>query len=140
MSETTAPGGPDGVGGGTEGGETATNTLLNGVIGGAVAILLFFLPFSTVLGGAVAGYLEGGTSSAGAKAGAIAGAVSFVPAVLVGLFASFFLVVVPVGEPGVQLGLGVLALVIVAALAIYTVGLGLIGGVLGAYVKREVDL
>lgn len=118
--------------------ERTPNTLLNALIGGVVGVVLSFIPFSTVLGGAVAGYFEGGDRLSGAKVGAIAGLIVFAPLVLVGLAV---LVFVPVTAPdagvGVQLALWVSLLVIVVLVAIYTVGLSALGGILGVYVKKE---
>ena len=118
-------------------GERAPNTVLNGLIGGVVAIVLAFVPFSTVLGGGVAGYLEGGNYAAGAKVGAVAGIVAFVPLILVLGAALFFVPVVAVPGPRAQLALWVIVLVSVLATAAYAVGLSVIGGVLGAYLKSE---
>lgn len=107
--------------------------LRDGLVGGVVAILLAFLPLSTVLGGGVAGYLQA-TATGGriAQAGAIAGGLSFVPYVLVGLYLILVMGVVP---PVVPLGFLLLGLLGVGVL--YTIGLGVLGGLLGAYIRRE---
>lgn len=120
------------------GSDRAPNTLLNALIGGIVGVVLSFVPLSTVLGGGVAGYLEGGDSASGAKVGALAGLVAFIPLVFILGIVLFLVPVVAVPGPRVQLALwvGVLLLVLVAAL--YTVGFGIIGGILGVYVKEEV--
>lgn len=118
--------------------ERAPNTLLNALLGGIVGVVLLFVPFSTILGGGVAGYLEGGDYAAGAKVGAIAGLVAFVPFVLV---LGLGLALVPVTGapgPGIQFALWVSVLLIVLFAAAYTVGLSVIGGILGVYVKLEV--
>lgn len=119
--------------------EKAPNTLLNGLIGGIAAILLGFVPFSTVLGGGIAGYLEGGTYDDGGKVGAIAGSVAFVPFVA---FVAVMFVFVPVAggmgmDAGPQMMLWPVLLFIVVVSAVYTVGLSVVGGVIGVYLKEE---
>ena len=118
--------------------EHAPNTLLNALIGGIVGIVLSFVPFSTVIGGGIAGYLEGGDSTAGAKVGALAGLVAFVPFVLILGTVLFFMPVMSGPGPRVHLALGASILLIVLFAAIYTVGLSIIGGILGVYVKEEI--
>lgn len=108
----------------------AGSPLWHGVIGGIVAIVLSFIPYSTVLGGAVAGYLEGGTLRDGAVVGAIAGIVALVPLTVVALFL--------LGVFGLFAGLagvaaGLLVVLVLAVGLVYTVGLGVVGGVVGAY-------
>lgn len=115
----------------------APNTLLNAFIGGVVGVVLSFLPFSTVLGGGVAGYLEGGDYTAGAKVGAIAGLVAFVPFVLIIGLGLAIVPVTAVPELGVHPALWVSVLLILLLAALYTVGLSMLGGVLGVYVKME---
>lgn len=113
------------------------NTVLNGLIGGVVAIVLSFIPFSTVLGGAVAGYLEGGDYNAGGKAGGIAGVVAFLPfvAILAGL--ALFVPVMGGTGAGQQAAIWLMALLILTVSAVYTIGFGIVGGVIGVYLKRE---
>lgn len=118
--------------------EHTPNTLLNALIGGVAGVVLSFVPFSTVLGGGIAGYLEGGDSTAGAKVGALAGLVAFVPFVFIIGIVLVFVPVVSVPGDGVQLALWVSTLFILLLAAVYTVGLGILGGVLGVYVKEEV--
>lgn len=113
------------------------NTLLNALIGGVVGVLLSFIPFSTVLGGGVAGYLEGGDSEDGAKVGGLAGLVAFVPFVAI---IAVVLLVVPVAPGpggGAQVAVWVTVLLIALAAAVYTVGLSVLGGVLGVYLKEN---
>lgn len=119
-------------------GERAPNTLVNGLLGGIAGILLGFIPFSTVLGGGIAGYLEGGDSTTGAKVGALAGLIAFVPLVFIIGIVLVFVPVVSVPGPGVQVALWVSILLVGMVAAIYTVGLGALGGVLGVYLKENV--
>lgn len=129
--------------------ERQPNTLVNALLGGVAAVVLAFLPFSTVLGGAVAGYLQGPDTGEGLRVGALAGIVSVVPfALLAFLFGGIVLAFVPFGM-GVGMGMdpwaggvfgafGLLALLLFALFGlVYTVGLAALGGVLGAYLNRE---
>ncbi|WP_299234388.1 DUF5518 domain-containing protein [Natronomonas sp.] len=104
-----------------------SGTLLNALVGGAVGIVLSFVPLSTLLGGAVAGYLERGGSD-GIEAGAIAGAIMLVPFAAAGL-----VVLLVVFSGGAPLGFTVIAVLVLLFGALYTVGLGALGGYLGAY-------
>ncbi|MEF8862231.1 MAG: DUF5518 domain-containing protein [Haloarculaceae archaeon] len=121
------------------------NTLVNALLGGVAAVVLAFLPFSTVLGGALAGYLQGPDTGEGLKVGALAGVVAVLPLLLVAfLFGGVFLAVVPFGMGMVDSGagifgvLGVLAIVLFLLFGlVYTVGLSALGGILGAYLNRE---
>ncbi len=111
------------------------NTYLNALIGAVATILLSFTGISPILGGALAGYLEGGESIDGLRVGAISGAIASLP-----VFGVLFLVllVIPVApEPGVVIGSGVLVLVVIALVFAYTMALSAVGGLIGAYVKRE---
>lgn len=117
--------------------ERAPNTFLNALVGGLVGILLSFIPFSTVLGGGVAGYLEGGDSASGAKVGALAGLISFIPFVLILGVVLFFVPVIATPDAGVQVALWVSILLLVLFAALYTIGLSIVGGVVGVYLKEE---
>ena len=127
------------------------NTLVNALIGGIAAVVLAFLPFSTVLGGAVAGYLQGPDTGEGLRVGALAGVVAVVPFVLLAfLFGGVVFAFVPFGM-GAGMGMdpwvggmfgafGLVAFLFFAVFAlVYTVGLAALGGVLGAYLHRELD-
>lgn len=118
-------------------GERAPNTLLNGLLGGVVAVVLAFVPLSPALGGGLAGYLEGGDATAGATVGAIAGLVALVPFLFVVGIVLFFVPLVPVPGPRIHLALGVVVVFLTLLSAVYFVGLGLVGGVLGVYVREE---
>lgn len=120
------------------GDDRAPNTLLNALVGAVVAIVLSVLPFSTVLGGAVAGYLEGGDYRAGAKVGAISGLVAFVPFVAIAGVVLALVAGTAFPGPGVQVALWISVFLILLVAAIYTVGLGAVGGVLGIYAREEV--
>ncbi|MFC4543095.1 DUF5518 domain-containing protein [Halosolutus amylolyticus] len=101
-------------------------TVLNGLIGGLAGVILSFVPLvSTIAGGAIAGYLEGGETNDGLTVGAIAGLVMVVP------YSAFafvvFFMLLGVGPAGFGV-IAIFALLFVAAL---TVGLSVLGGVLG---------
>lgn len=116
--------------------EATPNAVLNAVIGGVVtaATTIFLGPFSPVVGGSVAGYLEGGETIDGLKVGAFSGLVALVPLLL---FLPLLLFVVPVVGP--RGGIAFLFAMVfgLSILGAYVVGLGALGGVLGAYLKRE---
>ncbi|MBC9986932.1 hypothetical protein E4P24_11235 [Haloferax sp. AS1] len=124
-----------------DGGESL---LFSALVGAVASVVLSPLPGSTVLGGALAGYLTGSDRELGVKSGAVSGLfVSLVGTVLgvvvLGFFSIFAIGVTPF-ELG--FGLGILGIVIVAlfgllALLVYTVGLGALGGYLGAYLHEE---
>ena len=116
--------------------ESTPNTALNALVGGVVtAGTALFVPFSPVLGGAVAGFLEGGDSDAGLKVGTIAGLVATLPLLLVVLLG---LAIVPVfGPPGGAVGVLLVGLLLFVLIAAYTVGFSALGGVIGAYLERE---
>ena len=119
---------------------STTKTLINAVIGAVVGIVLSFIPLSTVIGGVVAGFLEGPDVRDGAIVGALAGAITFLP------FAG--LAIVGLGIFGFGMGIAaapiegfavvaLAILVFVSVLFVYTIGLSLLGGYLGAYLARE---
>lgn len=120
---------------GTATDEDGSNTLLHAVIGAVAGIVLSFIPLSTVLGGAVAGYLEGGDTDAGIRVGAIAGVIMLVPFVLIGIVFLMFFIGFGTGGPSGAFGL--FAVVILLLSAVYTVGLSVIGGVIGVYLEQE---
>jgi hypothetical protein len=131
----------------TTGGADGPNTLVNAVLGGIAAVVLAFLPFSPVLGGALAGYLQGPDTREGLRAGALAGVVAIVPfALLILLFGGFLFAFVPFGMGMVDPSVGAFGLVGLFVFLVflllglgYTVGLAALGGVLGAYLNRELD-
>lgn len=119
---------------------STTKTLINAVIGAVVGVVLSFIPLSTVIGGVVAGFLEGPDVREGAIVGALAGAITFLP----------FAGIAIIGLSILGFGMGIAAapiegfavvalaiLVFVSVLFVYTVGLSLLGGYLGAYLARE---
>ncbi|NGM68698.1 ECF transporter S component [Natronolimnobius sp. AArcel1] len=115
-------------------------TLVHALVGALVGVVLSFIPFSTVIGGAVAGFLEGPDGRDGAVVGALAGAITFVP-ILAGVFLVAAVFGVGVGVAAIPLEGGALALVLIGFLSmivlLYTVGLALLGGYLGAYLASQ---
>ena len=126
------------------------DTLINALVGGIASIVLSFVPLSPVLGGAIAGYLQGGTRNDGLRVGAYSGVVAAIPLALFFVFALALFGVVGIftagpggGGAGAAGGIALFLFAFVFALvvsAIYTVGLGAIGGWLGNYVKYDTDL
>lgn len=112
----------------------SSSTLVNALIGGVAGIVLSFVPLSTLVGGAIAGYLEGPRTDEGLKVGAIAGLVMLVPFVLFG----FGVLVFGLGV-GAPIAFGLMGIAILFASALYTVGLGALGGYLGSYIKKETE-
>lgn len=115
-------------------------TVVHALVGAIVGVVLSFIPFSTVLGGAVAGFLEGPDGRRGAAAGALSGAIAFVP------IAGLFLLVLAILGFGVSaaavplegVALAAVAMAVASMIALlYTVGLSIVGGYLGAYLARQ---
>lgn len=133
---TAPPGRHDADADGPAADEETPNTVLNAIIGAVVtAVSVFFLgPFSPVVGGGAAGYLEGGESSDGLKVGAFAGLVALVPLLL---FLPLMLLFIPVAGP--RGGVAILFAMVfgISIMGAYVVGFSALGGVLGAYLKRE---
>lgn len=112
-----------------------SNTYLNALIGAAVSVVLSFLPFSPLLGGAVAGYLE---RDDGLRVGGIAGVFAAIPQFLFFLVFGGVVLTFLIGSPDI-LGGGILlvGLVVVVFLAVYTVALSALGGLVGVYLAEE---
>lgn len=113
--------------------------LVNALIGAVVTVVVSFVPFSPILGGGVAGYLQHGSREEGVKVGAISGVIATIPVVLGVLLIASFFAIVPAGMGSVRFALGglVLALVTFLVAGVYTVGLGAVGGYLGAYLAED---
>ncbi|WP_136687724.1 DUF5518 domain-containing protein [Halorhabdus amylolytica] len=118
------------------------NTLLNALIGAVVAVVLAFVPFSPVLGGATAGYLQGGDQSDALRVGALSGLFASIPLVLLMMLLATVIPFLPAfGMPGSMTAIvGVFALLAFAVILLYSIGLGALGGALGRYIAREMDL
>jgi hypothetical protein len=118
------------------------DTLVNALVGGIASVVLSVVPLSPVLGGALAGYLQGGSRDDGLHAGLYSGLVAAVPlaagGVLFLLWGTFLLGFGSASELGVVVIFAV-ALVGLVGSALYTVGLGAVGGWLGNYVRYDVD-
>lgn len=118
--------------------ERAPNTWLNAIIGGVIGVVFSIIPLSTVIGGAVAGYLEGGDYSSGAKVGALAGLIAFIPFVFILGIMLFIRPIMGPPGPGSSIAFWIMLLFALCFAAVYVVGLSILGGVLGVYVKEEV--
>lgn len=105
----------------------------DGLIGGVVGIILTVLPLSTMLAGGVAGSLQvKGQGGAVARAGGLAGGIAFLPHLIVGPHVLIGLGLVPSVVSPSYLPVGVIGVGF-----LYSVGLGILGGLLGAYLRRE---
>jgi hypothetical protein len=102
------------------------------VVGVVVSLLFSFIPFSTVLGGVAAGFLRGGDQSDGSVAGALTGLVVFAPFVLL-----LYLILGFVAFVGAPSLFSTIAVVLIAGVGVYTVGGGVVGGLLGAVLSEE---
>jgi len=109
-----------------------SSTLVNGLLGGIAGVVLSFVPLSPLLGGTVAGYLEGGRGEDGLKVGAIAGLLMLVPFVFLFFVLFFFL-----GFAGMPAMFGLVGFFFLFFAALYTIGLSVLGGYLGVYLKNE---
>ncbi|QOS12603.1 DUF5518 domain protein [Haloferax gibbonsii] len=123
-------------------GDDRESLLFSALVGAVASIVLSPLPGSTVLGGAISGYLTGSDRELGVKSGAVSGLfVSLVGVVLgvvvLGFFGIFAIGVGPRGFGLGILGIAIVALFGLALLLVYTVGLGALGGYLGAYLHEE---
>lgn len=107
-------------------------TPVNALVGGVAGVVLSFVPGAPILGGAIAAYLERGDARDALVVGALAGAVMLVPYLLFGAAA---LVVIGVG--GAPIWFALVALGMLVGGALYTVGLSVLGGYLGWYVRNE---
>jgi len=117
------------------------DTLLNAAIGTAVTVLLSFTGVSPLLGGGVAGYLQQEGRTSGATVGAVSGLVASVlflvfSALFFGLFRFGLAPAVAFSAPG---GPELLVLLVIAVpmVAVWNVGLGALGGYVGAYIYED---
>ncbi|WP_049979533.1 DUF5518 domain-containing protein [Halolamina rubra] len=109
------------------------NTYINALLGAAVTVVFSFAGVSPVLGGATAGFLE---RRDGAQVGALAGLFASLPmAAAVLLFGGFLFAFLGFGEPFA--GGFVILLIGVLFVAVYTIALSTVGGVLGVYLAEE---
>ncbi|QSG03343.1 DUF5518 domain-containing protein [Natranaeroarchaeum sulfidigenes] len=109
-----------------------SNPIANAILGAVVGIFLSFIPFAPLLGGGVAAYLQGGTSSDGLRMGLAAGLIMLLPY----LFAALFVTVLLTGMAA-QSAFGLVVLGALALGSLYTVGLSVVGGYLGIYLRQE---
>lgn len=113
-------------------------TLRNALIGALVPVFLFFLPFAAAIGGTIAGYLEAGDGRGevgdGLKVGALSGAIALLPFVVLLFGVAVLVPFVPLEVAG----LGFLfAFIAFLAAAVYLLGAGALGGVLGVVLHGE---
>ncbi|KAB1187574.1 MULTISPECIES: DUF5518 domain-containing protein [Haloferax] len=117
--------------------------LFSALVGAIASIVLSPLPGSTILGGALAGYLTGTDRDLGVKSGALSGLFVSLVAVLLALVVfGFFSLFAIVGAPRMGIGFGILGFALIGLIGLsfvllYTVGLGALGGYVGAYLHEE---
>lgn len=114
------------------------DTLLNAVIGAVVTVVLSFTGISPLIGGGVAGYLQQGTHKSCAKVGALSGGIAFFPFLLLVFFGVVYLGILAggFGIPG-GVELLIIAFLFFPMIFLWSLGLGGIGGYLGAYLREE---
>lgn len=121
-------------------GDTWTNAFVGAI---ATVILSPFIPFAPVAGGALAGYMQGGSTGEGLRIGGISGAIAFIPAVLFGFLVISVMGSILAGIGGIGPALGglgtFLIVVFLIVAAIYVVGLSLLGGWIGSYLRGGSD-
>lgn len=127
--------------------DTQNRTLTNGAIGAVITFIIFFVPglgfISPVLGGGVSGYLQDDGISGGAVVGVVMALISGVPAFLLG-FSGLFLGTIPLLSDSVIAGIiggmgavgGMVVIFFWFVWTIYSLILGLIGGVIGGAVAN----
>lgn len=117
------------------------DTLINAVIGAIVTVFLTFTGFSPVIGGAVAGYLQQQSRRSCTKAGALSGAIAFLPFLFfISLLFGLMTFLSPMGgHIGIPNGPAVIVifLLVFPIVALWNIGLGALGGFLGAYLREE---
>jgi hypothetical protein len=123
---------------------TDESTAFAVLLGAVVTVVTSFVPLSPILGGAVAAYLRRGGRREGARVGALSGAVAAVPALALAAlaFGGLSVVATAVGAAGGTVVLGALLLVATGLLVTAVVGLGALGGYLGAVLveRRAADV
>lgn len=112
---------------------TAGNTFMNAVVGAIATLVLSFLPLSPVLGGGIAGYLQRGPQQEGAKVGGLAGLLAAIPLFLSLLFVVPLFVIAPFGVPNIPMNALWFVVVLLLIVGVYTVGFGIVGGIVGTY-------
>ena len=109
------------------------NTYVNALLGAAVTIVFSVAGVSPLLGGATAGFLE---RRDGGRVGALAGVIAALPmAAAVVLFGGVLLAFLGFGRAFA--GGFVVLLFAGLSVAVYTVVLSTVGGVLGVYLAEE---
>lgn len=113
-----------------------TGTLALAVVGALVAFVTAFVPGSPIVGGLLVGWLRRDDPRRGATVGALAGFLFALPTTLgASLFFGVFVGASLFG--GIPAAFGLVAFLVVALGAAYTVGLGALGGYLGVLLYRR---
>ncbi|AHZ23318.1 MULTISPECIES: DUF5518 domain-containing protein [Haloferax] len=122
--------------------DNGESLLFSALVGAIASLVLSPVPGSPILGGALAGYLTGTDRTLGTKSGALSGLfMGLVSTLLAVVFLGFFGIFVFASAP-FDFSLGFLGVATVAIFGlliglVYTVGLGALGGYLGAYLNEE---
>lgn len=113
-----------------------TNTFVLALVGAVVAFLTAFVPGSPVLGGLLVGWLQRDDPRRGAKTGGLVGLLFALPTVLLASLA-FGVFVGASAFGALPAAFGLVAFVLFALGAAYTVGLGVLGGYLGVILYQR---
>lgn len=129
---------PDSTRGDAIGGE---NFYLHALLGGVVTVVTSMIPFSPLIGGGVAGYLHNGGTGRGMRVGGVSGAIASLP--LAAMFFFMFTIMsfgtLATGEFAGPIFVIMLIGAVLLFAALYMVGLGALGGYLGAAYAESKD-
>lgn len=115
--------------------DTNDNTFMNAVVGAVVTVVFAFLPLAPSIGGGVAGFLQGGALRDGAKVGGVVGLFSMVPFYLSMILVVPLFVIAPFGVPNLPFNATAYAFGMFLLVSFYTIGFGIIGGMIGTYLS-----
>ncbi|MFB6254976.1 MAG: DUF5518 domain-containing protein [Halobacteriaceae archaeon] len=112
------------------------NTFFNALIGAVISLVASpMLPFATIVGGMVAGYLQGTDLREGGLVGGLSGGIALIPLFF---FMWLFIGIALIGSVRSLFVFGLIGIFAVLFMALYFIGAGALGGVLGSYIKQEV--
>jgi hypothetical protein len=122
-------------------GESSATVGSYAVLGAVATAVLSFIPFSPAVGGGLAGYLGHRETGRSTSIGALAGLLSMVPALVIVGFVTVGLYTGLAGVEQADLGIVVVAamLVVLLFVAAYGAGLGALGGFAGGRFAERQD-
>jgi hypothetical protein len=107
---------------------------VSALLGAVVTVVTSFLPVAPIFGGAVAGYLHDAGTDRGTRVGAVSGVFASLPLAALYLFVLTVFVFgsITTGEVAGPTFVAVLIGAVFLLVVLYTVGLGALGGYVGA--------